>query len=254
MFKRAKVVMLPTDKKAENCLIERFNRLSFHKGYFTQEYLQYNQAKAFHLYFFSDDKIENSDPFLSDERNSITENNGKPIFKLEKCEKISNDWIFAEGRPDEGLNPNWCKKIITTTDKSLAYLLEPHKDEYGDMRYNKFKELPQPSQSFIEKFIEEYNKGNVISEVLVEYEELNQEERRKQADGVNFYSIYKPKVNPKDNTITIKKVKDSWNREEVVTLVLKMQHDFTRYKEGFHFVPNMREIAKWSYNWIEENL
>jgi hypothetical protein len=25
--------------------------------------------------------------------------------------------------------------------------------------------LPQPSQSFIEKFVEEYNKGNVITEV-----------------------------------------------------------------------------------------
>jgi len=28
------------------------------------------------------------------------------------------------------------------------------------------------------------------------------------------------KVNPKDNTITIKKLKDSWNREEVKKLML----------------------------------
>jgi hypothetical protein len=44
-------------------------------------------------------------------------------------------------------------KIITTTDKSL--------------------ELPEPSPEFIDKFIREYNKGNVIEEVMVEYDAYN---------------------------------------------------------------------------------
>ena len=44
------------------------------------------------------------------------------------------------------------KKIIaTTTDSSLV--------------------LPQPSKQFIQKYVEEYNKGREIKEVLVEYEE-----------------------------------------------------------------------------------
>ena len=72
--------------------------------------------------------------------------------------------------------------------------------------------LPQPSQQFIQKYIEEYNnKGNIITDVLVEYEE------GKSYSG-NEGLIIKEwlKINPKDNTITIKKVKDSWTREEIL--------------------------------------
>jgi hypothetical protein len=123
--------------------------------------------------------------------------------------------------------PNDYKKIIATTDKSL--------------------DLPQPSQSFIEKYVEEYNKGNVIAEVLVEYETATNQ-------VPNGTTIDWLKVNPKDNTITIKKVKDSWSREETVTLCLKMQHDYIKYKESCHYGPNMREITDWTDKWIEENL
>lgn len=43
----------------------------------------------------------------------------------------------------------------------------------------------------------------------------------------------RPVVNPKDNTITIKKLKDNWNREEVTEILLD------------------RGISK---EWIEKNL
>jgi len=39
---------------------------------------------------------------------------------------------------------------------------------------------------------------------------------------------YRLRVNPKDNTITIKRVKESWNREEVEKLIMKYaleEHD-----------------------------
>lgn len=65
---------------------------------------------------------------------------------------------------------------------------------------------------------------------------------------------YFPKINIKDNTITIKKAKNSWSKEETVTLVLKMQHDYTKYKESCHFGPNLREIAEWTDNWLEQNI
>lgn len=34
----------------------------------------------------------------------------------------------------------------------------------------------------------------------------------------SFIPLWIPKVNPKDNTITIKKLKDSYSREEVIKL------------------------------------
>ena len=49
------------------------------------------------------------------------------------------------------------------------------------------------------------------------------------------------KVNPKDTTITIKKVKDSWNREEVIELIKCFDRGINRP------ITNVNK-------WIEENL
>ena len=50
------------------------------------------------------------------------------------------------------------------------------------------------------------------------------------------------KINLKDNTITIKKVKDSWNREEVENLIYSAMKDRC-----------YTTVAEWQ-KWIEENL
>lgn len=50
------------------------------------------------------------------------------------------------------------------------------------------------------------------------------------------------KVNPKDNTITIRKVKDSWTREEVEAIVEK-----ALFAKGAWYPEEIKE-------WIEENL
>jgi len=137
------------------------------------------------------------------------------------------DWFIADeyskpemaiisGNKVNGYLLKGCKKIIATTDKSLN--------------------LPEPSQAFIEKYIEEYNKGNIITNVMVEY-------------GIDIvgksYDMYDEKaVKVKSNTITIKKVKDSWNREEVEALCKKA---FTHY-HNTNMTNGHFEI------WIEENL
>ena len=44
------------------------------------------------------------------------------------------------------------------------------------------------------------------------------------------------KINPKYNTITIKKIKDNWNREEVVKLLFKCKDFLQTYnKESISF-------------------
>ena len=85
------------------------------------------------------------------------------------------------------LNIVLSEKIIATTDISLV------------KEYN----LPQPSQQFIQKYIEEYNKGNIITDVLVEYEsDFNSCFCTKDiCNGNNCPK--KLKVNPKDNSLNI---------------------------------------------------
>lgn len=56
------------------------------------------------------------------------------------------------------------------------------------------------------------------------------------------------KVNPKDNTIIIRKVKDSWNRDELIILLnkfgSKVYGEYTRNETMEDFTDK----------WIEENL
>ena len=126
------------------------------------------------------------------------------------------------------------KKVIATTDTSLG--------------------LPQPSKQFIEKYIEEYNKGNVITDVLVEYELVSNEEYFLNTinpdDDVPYFDE-RLKINSKDNTITIKKVKDSYSREEVIELCKQAFIDGT-YAGGFG--PNEKTIDSETEKWIKENL
>lgn len=123
-------------------------------------------------------------------------------------------------------HPKCDRKIIATTDKSL--------------------DLPQLSQQFIEKYIEEYNKGNVITEVMVEYIE----KIHNLHSGANAqWEEEILKVNSKENTITIKKVKDSWNREEHSKSLSDLGRDLSR-----KFNLPFEDSFKFTMKWIEENL
>ena len=58
------------------------------------------------------------------------------------------------------------------------------------------------------------------------------------------------KINPKDNTITIKKVKDSYSREEVIGFGNKVKE---YCKDGWKSDSLHRVFFEWD-KWIEENL
>ena len=106
------------------------------------------------------------------------------------------------------------REVLATTDKSLKMR------EYNSLlSCCKSKEechciLPQPSQSFIEAFVEAYNKGQQITEVMVECETVTDWDNYTTIPVGNGGATHKEKqqlkINPKDNTITIRKVKDSW--------------------------------------------
>lgn len=196
-FKKVKVVMLPTNEKAPN-----------HDYLFLYKPSNRLVKDGFvqNLYFLSDEKIKEGD-WIYDEDNGVV--------KIEHKYQLSNINVFRKD----------CKKIIATTDKSIIL----------PERFPSFTYLPQPSQSFIEKFVEEYNKGNVITEVMVEYENYY-------ASGALQPNLWQLKIS-KDHTITIRKVKDSWNRDEVRELLI------TAYSKGRTNIL-LREFNEW----LKENL
>jgi hypothetical protein len=202
-FKRAKVIMLPAKEKAENCLILKQGvgnkKLEYHKQYFTQEYLQQIYAKAFHLYIISDEEIKEGDWIYSKEPVFGSGNIGNVICQYDNRINYSTDF------GDEIK----LQKIIATTDSSLFV---KNTDMYSSQG---LLFLPQPSESFIQKYVEEHNKGNVITDVMVEHEIT------KSTVFINNNVPYCSLKVSKDNTITIKKVKDSYTRAEVIDITLK---------------------------------
>ena len=148
---------------------------------------------------------------------------------------LTADAWFKQGRLSF-TNPNerLCKKIIASTDPSLG--------------------LPQPSTSFIEKYISEYNNGNIIEKVMVEYLKIHvgwEPDYSFEDEGIEGSKEtyqFLPKVS-KDNTITISKVKDSWSREEVI-----------EFAERYARMVQEKEIQLNAYksihnqNWINKNL
>ena len=73
-------------------------------------------------------------------------------------------------------------------------------------------------------------------------------------EGKDFYQAYcRYKLNVKvksDNTITIKKLKESWNREEVEKLLFQYDTFILNYHTKTQKLPLQKDIDKW----IEQNL
>ena len=194
-----------------------------------------------HLYFISNEEIKMGDWCIcSDYRNSYQ--------KLGKVSHVGSPGNFKNtiqigGNTDLHIgreNLTYCKKIIATTDKSLG--------------------LPQPSKEFIEAYVKAYNEGNIITEAMVEYEPDYSKNCKIAVEDCHKYmqnsvnckgcSQAEIKLNVKsDNTISIRKVKDSWNREEVI----KLLNDFGEHVAFEVSGRNYSMIGELN-KWIKENL
>lgn len=215
-FKRAQVIMLPIKNNNKGLYLNPVPSINI-LHYANRRIL--NSYISQHLYITSDDEIKEGDWCIY-------------LGLSMRCFKVINaedNKLYHGSR--EYFNKSICKKIIATTNTSL--IIE------GKL-YKTTSNLPQPSQQFIEKYIEEYNKGNIITDVLVEYEMRHTGWTEDQSEYTYDEFL---KVNPKDNTITIKKLKDNWNREEVIELIKKAYYDAE--------IANCGDTVE---EWIEENL
>jgi len=203
MFKKCKVVMLPTNEKA---------KILFTGNYINYNHLGYNKCKDLHnqhLYILSDDEIKEGDWYLV----------------------ISEDSV-RQAQLDFHLTRDFAK-IIASTDSSLNIFIKG----IGNLSPY-YSSLPSIPQSFINYYVSEYNKGNKIEEVIVEYDS-EYEDWKDNVGAIILPAILKLTPN---NTIIIKAVKDSWTREEVIAL----------HKRNCERLTN--SYTSNDINWIESNL
>ena len=170
MWKQHELVMLSTNEKAKMWLNKFSNQLHID----TVEKENHENAINQHLYFLSTEEIKEGDWYYWSVTNTIQKAIKDSLGRLPKIEDGS-------------------KKIIDTTDSSLRI----GKLEVG----GKIEHLPQIPQSFIELYVYMYNKGNVITKVMVEYEEAEEYDRVYGHEN----KFPRLKINS-DNTINIKPI------------------------------------------------
>jgi hypothetical protein len=210
--KKAQVIMLPTHEKSN--IFDVFGKLEFIYGESTGTY----ESKNKHLYIVDDSEIKERD---------WCEDNGT-IYQIK-----DKNHLFAV------LNLGSPKKVIATTNTDLHIIVATD----GNNNPVSSAPLPQPSPSFIKAYIDNFNRGNVITDVLVEYEDY--------WIPITFSLdvAWRPKVDSK-NYITITKTKDNFNLQELEDALVKHYLDIGS-KKGCNLGEDVR---KWTKEWINSNL
>ena len=210
MFKKAEVIMLPTNKPSKLGDLATYQGKSLAKVIKEGVILKNTTVQFWNLYIISDDEIKEGDWIITNIHN-----------KIEQVLNNQTSLKFYQER---------AKKVIATTDTSL-YI---HQKETYYLPERVFY-LPSSSQQFIQKYIEEYNKGHIITDVLVEYEYL--------LDDRAVLPYWNLKINTKDNTITIKKLKETYTKEELCQ-VLEKYTSFLWSEVGIHYPISLGNAAK----------
>ena len=155
------------------------------------------------------------------------------------------DWVFNEDLQmvfiQVGVPTGTCEKVIATTDPLLN--------------------LPIIPQSFVQLYVENYQEGEVIKEVAVEYEECTAEGCNGAGTIATPFWEYECSdcngtgeqllTNP-DNEISIKSVKESWSREEVQALVEEAY--LLGYNSKHSAIPDLDEMNELSIWKLKNNL
>ena len=169
-YKKCVIVMLETedctnihkDKRANS--YPKLQKPSFLGGIWKNDPNHYQNVQAtrdglqenFHLSITSDDDIKEGDWYFDFISQTIRQCEDEQRVRLLKVAKHLGN-----------------KKIIATTDTLLINECEGCEITGGAVKgkvYNcSCKSLPQPSDKFIQAYIEAYNKGEKIEKVLVEY-------------------------------------------------------------------------------------
>jgi len=139
MWKELDLRMIPTFGKSR-ISIDSFGKMF---GQSIDSNIQFNDCVNQHLYVTSDEKINEGDYAVGLD---------KLVYQLKK-----DQFYFKSD-----------KKIISSDEKLVLGWNYKNDIPHGDS-YNEF--IPQIPETFVETFIEENQKGNLVTKVLVEYAE-----------------------------------------------------------------------------------
>lgn len=190
--KKCEVVIYESDKKEpEGTIYLQNGKLGLSYGQFN-EAINRSLIKTInyqHIYILSNDESVNKGDYIYD------------IQKRIGCCIGTKDGQYLISYTDETytMYASEFKKIIASNNIRLK--------------------LPKPSTSFVVKYISEYNKGNAIKEIEVDYT-VNQELVYNHAGTRKILEDSTPilKVD-KNNIISISKSRNSWSKEEVIELI-----------------------------------
>lgn len=224
IYHYSKIVMLPTNaktKEGDYCMLLGESG----KLYAPQAYT--SSFKPQHLYFISPDKICEGDWIYTD------------VFKeeIKKVEDVQDEiWL-------KNNKHSWFK-IISSTNLECN--------------------LHKPSEAFIKSYIEAYNKNEKIENCLVLYEEqdlglLTINPNCWDEHKVKQKGSFIPKITKRE--ITIKKVKESWSKDELQIFNNSNNCNHLRFiynrlvhvhneNPNFDYMLKLNDIC----NFIEENL
>lgn len=199
---KCKVVILSTEKVSK--IISNGDHLEY---CFKEGIPQENWIKPHHLYILSEEDIKENDWYCVGMKTSE--------YGIVRCDSKRLENLLKNER--DIFDKQEYFKVIATTDSSLL-------------------NLPKPTEGFIKKFVEKYNKKEPITDIFVEFEEIPSYEDNL---AKTFGYDYELKLSSQ-NEITIHPVKQSWTKEEVINLCNTL------------FVPKNWTIS--FDKWIEENL
>lgn len=191
MKQTKQIILLPTDKVSERSIYLFNNKLKEIGGLTPKIKLQ-DGIVLHHLYILSQEDIKEGDWAY----NKFTK----------EIKQIKSNYTYTLD------TENLWSKVIATTNPEL--LIFNDKDFPADIRgraYDPQWQLPKIPQSFIDHYITEYNKGNVITEVSVEYNDWFK-------NGFDGQIVDTSLKLDKDGCIITSTIKDIFSREEVLKL------------------------------------
>ncbi len=230
MKKKCQVVMLPTEKAIKNVndiVLSRYNELHLVSKNDSSSYNKTTTQQYLHI--LSDEEVKEDDWCIL--------NSGKYINIVCK----NKHGIIGSVIGSKEFIATHCKKIIATTNPELTINIKVNGHTDGTNYF-----LPQIPQHFIESYIKEYNDGNPIKEVMIEYEEITNKDFNRN-DGVKISNptyLKRLKLNP-DNTIIISLIEDIplsvtkvrlYTKQEALDIAIKASREgFSYSREGYNF-------------------
>ena len=174
------------------------------------------------------------------------------VMKLVKNAGTHHMYIIVDETPsgkDNAIDYNGVyHKVIATTDENLA--------------------LPSPSVRFLKKFVSLHNAGKVIDTIFVEYVPIympfnpykdDQSLDKEYGELIAYLNnpVYIPKVNPKNNTIVIRKKVNDIPKDVLKDLLLRFAESYAvRLFEGDYTKDPIlfKSLPDFVGNWVEEEL